>query len=207
MSVDHGYLIVGAIAVHSVVLTGVGLSVRKAKDKRTRILWRLLILEMVIFPIAVAILYYLQPATSWLTATADIVYAIVVAFVLGLEVPGFLLLTRFDERTVGALEELRRDLVILGYSFDHLTQLKVTIERSRERLRSANIDGLVSDFILACDRMQNLDRNLWELVLSEVTVASRSFTERSKHPFPKLIDVVSLAGLSFLLAQFLKQFG
>jgi hypothetical protein len=207
MPVDYGYLLVGAIAVHSVVLAAAALSVRKAKRDRTRILWKLLVLETVVFPIAATISYYLQPTTSWLTATADIVYSTVVAFVLGVEVPGFLLLTKFDERIATALEEVRKDLVVLGYSFDHLAQFKATVEKNKERLGSAGIDGLVDDFVLACDRMNNLDRSFWGLLLSEVTTASRTVAERSKHPFPKLIDVMSLAGLSFLLAQFLKLLG
>lgn len=207
MSVDYGYLIIGVIAVDSVILAAAAFSVRKAKDDRTRILWKLFVLEMVIFPIAVTVSYYFQPATSWLTALADIVYSVVVAFVLGVEVPGFLLLTKFDEGIATALEDLRKDLVVLGYSFDHFAQFKTTFEKNKERLGSAGIDGLVNDFVLACDRMNNLDRSFWSILLSEVTMSSRTIAERSKHPFPKLIDVMSLAGLSFLLAQFLRLFG
>jgi hypothetical protein len=207
MSVDFSYLIVAAIAIHTVILVILTITVKGAKEDRTRILWKLLVLEVVLLPVAFVILYYLQPPISWLTTTADVVYAVVVAFVLGLEVPGFILLSRFDEGIVNALEELRNDLITLGYSFDHLGQLKTTIERSKSRLNSARIGGLVIDFVASCDRMNNLDRNFWGLVLSEVTTASRFFVERSKHPSPKLIDVLSLAGLSFLLAQFLKLFG
>lgn len=207
MSVDFSYLIVAAIAIHTVILVVLTISVKGAKDDRTRILWKLLVLEVVLLPVAFVILYYLQPPTSWLTTTADVVYAVVVAFVLGLEVPGFILLSRFDEGIVSALEELRKDLITLGYSFDHLAQLKMTIDRSKSRLNSARIGGLVIDFVASCDRMNNLDRNFWGLVLSEVTTVSRSFAERSKHPSPKLIDVLSLTGLSFLLAQFLTLFG
>ena len=207
MSVDFSYLIVAAIAIHTVILVFLAITAKGARNDRTRILWKLLALEVVLLPVAFAILYYVQPPTSWLTTAADVVYAVLVAFVLGLEVPGFILLSRFDEGIVSALEELREDLIILGYSFDHLAQLKTTIDRSQRRLYSARIGGLVIDFVASCDRMNNLDRNFWELVLSEVTTASRFFAERSKHPSPKLIDVLSLTGLSFLLAQFLKLFG
>ncbi len=207
MSVDFSYLIAAFIVIHTAVLATLTFSVRRARDNRTRILWKLLLIEMLILPVVFSTLYFLQPPTSWLTAGADVVYAMVIAFVLGVEVPGFVLLTRFDEGVADSLEELRRDLVTLGYSFDHLQQLKVTAERSKKRLRSAQVDNLLSDFLAACDRIKNLDRNFWGLVLSEVTIASRFFTERSKHPFPKLIDVLSLAGLSFLLAQFLRLFG
>jgi|GEM_PF-1002529 hypothetical protein len=207
MSVDFNYLIVGTLSIHTIVLAALAFSVKRAKDDRTRILWKLLVLEAVIFPVAFAVSYYLQPPNSWLTATADLVYSVVVAYVLGLEIPGFVLLTRFDDGVVGALEDLRKELVTLGYSFDHLKQFKETVKKINERLASAGIDGLVDDFVLACDRMSNLDRRFWSLLLSEVTISSRTFAEQSKHPFPKLIDVMSLAGLSFLLAQLLKLFG
>ena len=207
MPVDFGFLIVAVIAIHTVVLGALSFSAKRAKEDRTRLLWKLFILEMMTFPIALGFSYYFQPPISWLTTTADAVYSIVVAFVLGLEIPGFVLLSRFDEGIVSALEEVRKDIVILGYSFEHITQLKATIEKGKGSLSSAHVDGLLIDFIVSCDRMNNLDRNFWGLVLLEVTKASRYFAERSKHPSPRLIDVMSLAGLSFLLAQFLRLFG
>lgn len=150
---------------------------------------------------------YLQPPTTLLATLSNIVYSLVAAFVIAIEVPGFLLLSRFDGMIVDALENIRKELVAIGYSFDHLVQLKTVSSANKEAVRSAGLYSLIEDFIGTCDRMKNLDKTFWGLVLSEVTHSARFFSERSKQPFPKLIDILSLAGLSFLLAQFLKLVG
>ena len=126
---------------------------------------------------------------------------------MGIEIPGLLLLSRFDSTVVEGLGRVRRDLVTLSYSFDRLSQLRSTVTTNRETLRSAQVEELVDDFISSCERMKNLDKSFWSLLVTEVTSMINSFSEQSKHPFPKLIDIVSLAGLSFLLAQLLRFLG
>ena len=65
----------------------------------------------------------------------------------------------------------------------------------------------LNDFVIVCEKLKNLDINLWSLTLQETSDCIKDVTERSKHPFPKLIDILSLSGLSIILAQFLKLFG
>ena len=52
----------------------------------------------------------------------------------------------------------------------------------------------------------NLDKSLYEVTIKEIGEQIQQISARSKHPFPKLIEIMSLAGISFLLGQFLNHF-
>jgi hypothetical protein len=207
MSINYNQILSVAVLLHSAVLATVAFSLLTSKDRRTKGLWKLAILEIIIFPIAVVLASYLQPTNTMLAALSNIVYSLVGAFVVSIEIPGFLLLSTFDGTVVDALEKCRTELVTMGYSFSHLAQLKAIYSANEQALRSTGLYSLIGDFIAACDHMKNLDKTSWGLTLSEVSRSATFFSERSKHPFPKLIEILSLAGLSFLLAQFLKLFG
>lgn len=207
MSSDYNQIFLISIILHSAILIVIAILLRRSKNRRTKILWNLAIANTIIFPIGILVASYIQSPISLLTTLAYVAYSLIVAFVLGIEIPGFLLLSKFDGKLVESLEDLRKDLVIMGYSFDHLAKLKTTASTNKEMLSSAQLDTLINDFIGSCERMKNLDKTSWSIALAEVTSSIKTFSERSKHPFPKLIDILSLAGLSFLLAQFLKLLG
>jgi len=207
MPTDYNQILEAAVAFHSTVIIALAYWLRANKDNRKKLLWKLAILEVVVFPFVILAASYIQSPISMVAVLSDIVYSIVVTFVGTVEVPGFLLLSKFDGTIVDALENTRKELVIIGYSFDHLAQLNAIYTDNEENLRSASLYTLIGDFIGACERMKNLDKSFWALVIGEVTLSARSFSERSKHPFPKLFEILSLAGLSFLLAQFLRLIG
>lgn len=205
MSID--YILATAILLHSIILVIVTYVLGTNKDQRTKMLWKLTVSDLLLFPVLILLAAYLQYPTTMLATLSYIVYSLVAAFVIAIEVPGFLLLSKFDGKIVGALENVRKDLVTIGYSFEHVAQLKATLSANEGTLRSADVYSLIEDFVKTCERMKNLDKSFWGLLLSEVTRSARFFSERSKNPFPKLLDILSLAGLSFLLAQFLKLIG
>ncbi len=204
MPIDYNQIFLVAILLHSTFLTIIAVLLRRSKERRTKTLWKLAVADTIIFPIGILLLSSSQPPISILTALAYVAYSLITAFVLGIEVPGFVLLSKFDGKLVDALEGVRKDLVTVGYSFDHLARLKTTVSTNEEMLNSARLDALTGDFIGSCERMKNLDKTFWGIALAEITTSIKTFSERSKHPFPKLIEILSLAGLSFLLAQFLK---
>jgi hypothetical protein len=78
--------------------------------------------------------------------------------------------------------------------------LKKDVETNKF-LSKEQIDDLLFDYIKECDRTGNFDKFLWELSITEITSTIGRISSRSKHPIPKLIDILSLAGISFLIAQ------
>jgi len=131
-------------------------------------------------------------------------YDLVISYVIAIEIPGYFRILRYDEKCVVGLNELRKNLVKMRYSFELLGDLKEKVKGNSEILADENFGYILNDFISLCDQIKNLDINLWELTLSEITEVINRISQRTKHPFPKLIDILSLTGLSFLLAQVLK---
>lgn len=89
----------------------------------------------------------------------------------------------------------------------HLQNLKNKRNSSRSYLEGENLDRLLEDFIAFSDEIENLNENVWSLTLNETSSFIDEVTKRSKHPFPKMIDILTLSGLSLLIAQFLKLLG
>jgi hypothetical protein len=73
-------------------------------------------------------------------------------------------------------------------------------------LKGESLEKLLDDFISFSERIENYNEKVWALTLSETSALIDYVTKRSKHPFPKLIDILALSGLSLLLAQFLTLF-
>jgi hypothetical protein len=116
-----------------------------------------------------------------------------------------LLLSSYDDKTIEVLSDVRKYLVSTTFDFDssikNLQQLQKTNEN---RLNEQHILEILDYFVKTCNRIKNVDSSLLNLTLSETNLSIREVSQQSKHPFPRLVDVLSLAGLSFLIAQFLK---
>jgi len=95
-------------------------------------------------------------------------------------------------------------MVKVGYDFGNFSTLKSKSEQGKEILQEAGIHRVVTDFIEYSERIQNKDTGLWTLTLGEVNRAIDAISGRSKHPAPELIEILSLSGLSFIIAQILK---
>jgi len=205
MQVDYQTMVLTIVAVlHSIFIAATTYRIKKSKSKRRKILWKLTFGDGVLFLGGLIIFRFLLSPQSVLTLLSGMVYIIAGSFILVIEIPGYLLLSQYDEKVVGYLTKLRKDLVSTSYSFDHVNNLKASMSESLEILANEQLDSLLHDFIRSCERMRNIDRNFFMLVLTEITGMIKVVSERGKHPFPKLADILSLAGLSFLLAQFLK---
>ena len=129
------------------------------------------------------------------------------SFVFAIEVPGYLYLMKHDDRLGNYLEEWRSEMVKLGYDFDQYDTVKSKSAEGVTMLQEVSLNRLVNDFIENCGRMSNVDKGFWALVLGEVNRAIDEVQGRSKHPAPKLIDLLSLSGLSFVIAQILTVLG
>lgn len=126
-------------------------------------------------------------------------------FVLTIEVPGFILLSRYDEKTVDILKEVHENLISSVFTFTEAIGKLSEIDRNnKQRLEEVHLQKNLNYFVKTSKDMRNIDSSLHNLLLTEVSQQIHQISDQSKHPFPKLIDVLSLTGLSFLIAQFLK---
>jgi hypothetical protein len=197
------FLIVISFAIFCALLTW-----KKPMEKtnRTKILWKLILLNGLFFFIGLVILMAILPQ-SLLTILSWVVFSFLGSYVFCVELPAYLKISKYDENLVRILKEIRSDLVKMRFSLNNsLDSLKKNRTENALFLKEENVDGLLQDFIEACDKIKNLNENLWNLTLNETSKLIDDVTERSKHPFPKLIDILALSGLSILIAQFLRLF-
>lgn len=178
----------------------------KDRPNRTSFLWKLILIEGVVFSFGIVILITLMPQ-SWLNVLSWVVFDFLISYVFCVEIPGYLKILKFDRKAAKTLEELREELIKMRYSFgSSLEDLRKKVQGNVNILEEEKIKGLLSNFIVVCDRLGNLDLGLWSLALNETSSTLNEIEGRSKHPFPKLVDILSLSGLSILLAQFLQLF-
>jgi hypothetical protein len=145
---------------------------------------------------------------SLLNILSWVVYDFLISYVFCVEVPAYLSISKFDDNLVAVLKDLREELIKMPFSFNtSLQELKTKRNSSSSFLKEENLDGLLQDFIAFCEKVNNFNEKLWSLTLTETSNLISDVTKRSKHPFPKLIDILALSGLSLLLAQFLKMLG
>jgi hypothetical protein len=177
-------------------------------SRRTKPLWRFVATYGVVstsFVVAFYLIYVPRP--SVLGVAAGIFYLLIGSFVFTIEVPGYLLLKRHDHQLAKYLEDWRSDLVRVGYSFQNFSALKSKTAAGKQSFEETNLNRVIGDYIEHSDRMQNNDKGLWTLTIGEVNRAIDQIEGMSKHPAPELIEVLSLSGLSFIIAQLLRVLG
>jgi hypothetical protein len=170
-------------------------------------LWKLVVIYGVASTVSVSAFFLWMPMLSVLNLSTGIFYLLVGWFVFAIEVPGYLHLMKHDKKVLAYLDGWRSEMVKLGYDFNHYESLRSKSSEGTTMLQEVNLKRLVNDFIEHCGTINNVDKGFWTLVLAEVNRTINEVQGRSKHPAPKLIDLLSLSGLSFIIAQFLKILG
>lgn len=130
-------------------------------------------------------------------------YSLIVSYVATIEIPGYVLLSKYDTNLVSTLRNIRQKSIQLSYNFDSLGELKEYFNENKKILNSTVVDQITENFIKRCEIIKNLDKSLYETTIKEVGEEIQRISSRSKHPFPKLIEILSLAGISFLTGQLL----
>lgn len=204
MSSNFFIAIIIIIVANSSVLTVTSYLMHGNIVERTRRLWRLPLIDAILFLVLVVIWFSVLQPQNWLDIGAVCIYATVISFVASIEIPGYLLNHAYDDSIVCGLTELRSMLLRLKYSYDEFSAFKTKAQGLSLVLIQSGLNTLVFDFNKSCESTDNLDETIWKILLSELTSTIDSFFLRAKHPFPKLIDILSLAGMSFLLAQILR---
>lgn len=209
MWLDSQSLIVAAVLTGNLaIVASFSYTLHRSKSRRNRLLWRLVGVYGIVSTISVLVfsLFY-APNTSILGLSAGIFYLLVGSFVFAIEVPGYLHLTRYDAEVLNFLEGWRSEMVKLGYDFGQYGSVKSKADQGQGQLEELSLHRLVFDFVQHTGRIQNVDKGFWTIVISEVNRAIDEVRGRSKHPSPKLIDILSLSGLSFIIAQLLRFVG
>jgi hypothetical protein len=126
-------------------------------------------------------------------------------YVASIEVPGFLILSHYDEKSIGVLRIAREHLITSTFDFlPSIQSLQTLVNKHKSRLEELHLFANLSYFVQSSNQMKHINRSVLDLLLIEINQSVRSVSQKSKHPFPKLIDVLSLTGLSFLFAQLLR---
>lgn len=180
----------------------------KSKKNRTKSIWKLFVLDGLIFSLGLLLLIILLPQTS-LTIFSWIVFDFLISYVLCVELPAWFRISRFDDSLADALKDLRAELVMMPFDFDtYLKKLSLAKKQNDSLvLEEEDLENLMKNFIDFSHKVDRFNEHFWNLTLSELTSVIEDVSKRSKHPFPKLIDILALSGLSILLAQFLKLLG
>lgn len=178
---------------------------RNSSSARTKTIPVLIGVYIVLSSAGLAFDYVLFGTATYLERISNPVLIAVFAYVVAIEIPGFLILGAYDSDATDVLRQLRAAVLSLKLKFDEsLRELKVACDTHVTLLEETNLDQIVTYFIESCNRMQNVDGSLFGLVLGELDGQIHSISSRSKHPFPVLVQVLSLAGVSFLIAQILR---
>lgn len=197
------YVVIGIHVIISIIIISMGFLHRK---DRTRVLPFLYIINLGIFLTA----SFIGPIYYDVSKIIDLIiffgYVIIASYVISIEIPGYIILSRYDDKLLDVLQDIRRKTVSLKYNLEKITDLQTLYQKNRKQLETIFVYDMLEEFTKSCSVIKNLDTSLYEVTLKEVGDRIGSVSERSKHPFPKLIEVMSLAGISFLLSQFLVHF-
>lgn len=169
-------------------------------SERKNLLWKLVVIDGVLVVGMLFSLILFLPQDI-LTVVSWIGYSFIIPYIFAIEIAGYIKISRFDDKKIDAMKSIRKKLVKTSYSLKEIEKLKKDVETNKKFLSKEQIEDLLFEYIKECDRTGNFDKFLWELSLTEITSTIGRISSRSKHPFPKLIDILSLAGMSFLIAQ------
>lgn len=121
-------------------------------------MWKLFSLDAIGFvTIMPTLLLVLGEPQSTLAFLSILVYVAIGTFACFIEVPGYLILSSYDEGEIERLTQIRKALVKASYSFDSLGELKTKVETNDKTLQDLEINDLLTGFIESCERLKNLD--------------------------------------------------
>jgi hypothetical protein len=180
---------------------------RSSSDGRERITAPTFVFNLTIFYVVVLATYFLMDLALNITDFITIFGLIlVVVYVITIEVPGFLMISRYDETSVDLLEVIHQNLVLSISSFEPaIPTLEKLLQQNKDRFEELHVYQNLNYFVSSSKEMNpQINKSVFDLLLFEINQTIKETDDSSKHPFPKLVDILSLAGLSFLIAQLLK---
>jgi hypothetical protein len=131
-----------------------------------------------------------------------IVLAALLSFVV--EIPGFLLNSRYDRATTSAIDSVADALLDLRVNPSGGTgPLEALLSAYDGELRDLGLSSTLEKMSGFFKRIDNVDLPLLEVVLSEIRRTRERVEARSKHPLPTLVQFLGLSGLGFVLGEIL----
>lgn len=208
MAVPSGYEFVPylAIVIHIIVSCSLVAYTFKKKKERTKSLPILFAINSAAFIVLVFIITAYSDSKEGVDFLAFMAYSVLGTYVAAIEIPGYLILSRFDGKLSDDLQSIRKGVVSLNFESTDMGILETRTSSMKSRLKELLLDDVVENFVASYKRMQQVDRTLYDITLKELGENIQHVSNRSKHPFPKLIEILSLAGISFLIGQFLNHF-
>lgn len=197
------YSIIVAHLIISVIIIIVGFT---RKTERTKNLPILFIVNLAIFLTASFVgSTYLQFGKS-MDFFAFMGYVVIGSYVIAIEIPGYLILSKYDSDLTKILLDTRKKIIDLNYKIEGTGELNTYCQSNKKMLDDVSLYSIIDSFVKRCIAISNLDQSLYQITIKEIGEQVNVVSNRSKHPFPKLIEIMSLAGISFLLSQFLNHF-
>jgi hypothetical protein len=209
LALGYSEITIIAVAVHTLIDAVATISASKGNDRNKNVQY-LGLVDIIVFAAVIALFMAVSYPASLLDEATMITYAEVISFVISVELPGYWILSKYDDQVVNLFTGIRTALLDLRITTSFATsfaEFKEVVNKSQEHLGALDVGKFVNQFVKLCEQTRSSNPAICDLVLHEVTLNIDSVSNRTKHPIPKLIDVLSLAGLSFLIAQGLKFLG
>jgi hypothetical protein len=130
---------------------------------------------------------------------------LVLLFALTLEIPGFLLNFAFDKRAAELLAKNEEALLAVRFSptSDNRAKFLELAKSNSGKLENNNIEKLILRCAKGFDSIQNVDSGMASVLLNSIDEEQRRISERSKHPFSEMLQVLSLSAVALLLGEIL----
>jgi hypothetical protein len=125
-------------------------------------------------------------------------------FAVSVEFPGFLLNIQYDNKLVVALDYLEQ--AILSARLDPslgIGQIGAVLDSQGAALSSAGLQAFVKRCLEEFSRIQNINLGLIDAMQRQLEIVRIQVRERSKHPFPLLIQILGLSSIGFILGEIL----
>jgi hypothetical protein len=129
---------------------------------------------------------------------------LVALFSLTIEIPGFLLNSRYDRTTINAIDALGDALLNLRLDPSAGTEpLERMLNVHKDKLEDLGLAAMLVKLAIFFKQMGNVDNSMLEMALSEIRRSRAQVESRSKHPLPVLAQFLGLSGLTFVLGEIL----
>jgi hypothetical protein len=133
-----------------------------------------------------------------------VLLVLVALFSLAVELPGFLLNSRRDDRTLEMIDKFSDSLLDLRLNPSIGTaQLEGLLAAYNDAVNELNIGSSLRKMSESFKRFENVDNSILGTMIIELKETRLRIDGRSKHPLPILVQILGLSGLAFLMAEIL----
>lgn len=197
------YLMIFFLLLHSAIVLLVTKHHKNSASERTKQVSNFILLDGLFFGIGSIVIFLVLPQPD-INLVSFMVYNLILSYVIAIEIPGYFSIQKYDREYLQVLQNIRKLLLKMYTKFEVISDIKKEVNNNLNYLENESIGELLNDFIDFNERLSIFNIGFWELSLKEITDATNQVSSRSKHPFPKLIDILSLTGLSFIIAQLIE---